>query len=110
MSILIRPLRTALIVAASALAFAAWVCIGNGCKGEPSEPATCKDPKLAPTPPPPIGCSSDQDCPLPASQMENNSGEITVYYFSNPLCVSGQCTYCMTETMMEDPCATGLCH
>jgi hypothetical protein len=71
------------------------------------------DPSKAPTPPPPKACDPCKDiyteCPLPPSQMTDN-GWTTVYYFSEPACVAGACTYCMTETTTEDPCNTGVCN
>jgi hypothetical protein len=115
MSTLIRRLRSAIVVAAGSAVVFAWMG-SSGCKGigDPSEPSTCTDPKLAPQPPPAKTCDSSKDvyteCPLPASQKVRDGSYDTVYYFSDPLCVSGLCTYCMTETKMEDPCATGLCH
>jgi hypothetical protein len=42
--------------------------------------------------------------------MSDDGLNTTVYYFSDPVCCAGTCTYCMTTTSMEDPCATGVCH
>lgn len=33
----------------------------------------------------------------------------TVYYFSDPGCEKGSCTYCVSSTEVEDPCATAAC-
>jgi hypothetical protein len=72
-------------------------------------------PSLAPSPPPEKTCDPScqdvfKECPLPPTQMSKDIDGTRVYYFSDPACVQGVCTYCMTETYMEDPCATGVCH
>jgi hypothetical protein len=124
--------RIAIVVASTlALAFAGWACssssvatgatggtgdTGATCTGTrpATDAAVCMLPSQAPSPPPKKTCDPCKDvyteCPLPPSQMADNGGWTTVYYFADPACLDGVCTYCMTETQTEDPCTTGVCH
>jgi hypothetical protein len=86
-------------------------CSGTG--GFPADAGMCEDQRLAPSPLLPTACDPCGDvateCPLPPSQMSDDGTFTTIYYFSDPICRAGFCTYCMTRTSSEDPCATALC-
>ncbi|MFT3769099.1 MAG: hypothetical protein QM820_26970 [Minicystis sp.] len=60
--------------------------------------------------PPGKSCDPSKDitteCPLPDTITESDGSYTTVYYYSNPSCVSGKCVYCSTSTTSEDPNAT----
>jgi hypothetical protein len=112
---LVRPLRrTVFVVASLALALAGWACSGSSSSGSSSSGGTggsCQGPY--PVPVPKTACDPSKDvytqCPLPATVTSpdvSNPGYDTVYYFSDPACQSGVCTYCVTSTTSEDPCET----
>lgn len=114
MNTLPRPLRFVIVIAgALALSLAGWACTGSAPRAP--DGGACLSPSAAPSPPPKKTCDPDKDvskeCPLPASQTKPdlNSSFDTVYYFSDPVCESGVCTYCLTTTQVEDPCATAVC-
>ncbi len=100
-----RPLRLPALVV---LALAAWACSPE----KAPDGQTCLNP--SPVPIPKTACDSSKDvytqCPLPATvNVPNDNGEeITSYYFSDPACQSGVCTYCVTSITGTDPCATSL--
>jgi hypothetical protein len=60
-----------------------------------------------------MACDSSKDiyaqCPLPPSQNVDDGYYTTVWYFSDPACQGGFCTYCVTSTESEDPCDTAVC-